>query len=132
MTWNITVAIVCLVLLTLSVWKEVQRVSKSNLVLRIVAVVIAVAALACIAIPLTYQTGETVSDKHEAVLLTDGFSADSLKKYPDVPVFTTSSSIKKEYPSSVLLNNLAEIRSDHPQITGLHVLGYGLEEDELK
>ncbi len=132
MTWNSIVAIVCLVLLTLSVWKEVQRVSKANLALRIIAVVIAVAALVCIALPLTYQTGQAVSEKHEAVLLTGGFSADSLKKYPDVPVFTASSSIKKEDPTVVLLNSLSEVRSDHPEITGVHVLGYGLDEEELK
>ncbi|OCX52108.1 hypothetical protein BEL04_11465 [Mucilaginibacter sp. PPCGB 2223] len=119
-------------LLSISVWKEVRRVSKANLVLRIIAVAIAVAALACIAIPLTCQTGQTVSDKHEAVLLTDGFNADSLKKYLYVPVFTTSSPIKKEYPTAVLLNNLAEVRADHPGITGLHILGYGLDEEEMK
>ena len=132
MTWNVIVAIIGLALLVLLVWKEVRRISKSNLVLRVIAVVMAVAALACIAIPLTYQTGQTVSDKHEAVLLTDGFNTDSLKKHPDVPVFTTSSQIKKEYPTSVLLNTLTEIRSDHPQITALQVLGYGLDEEELK
>src|SRR5476651_741921 len=110
MTWNVIVAIIGLALLVLLVWKEVRRISKSNLVLRVIAVVMAVAALACIAIPLTYQTGQTVSDKHEAVLLTDGFNTDSLKKHPDVPVFTTSSQIKKEYPTSVLLNTLTEIR----------------------
>jgi len=132
MTWNIIVAIVCLVLLAVSVWKEVRRVSKANLALRVIAVVIVVAALACITLPLTYQTGQTVSDKHEGVLLTDGFSADSLKKYPDAPVFTTSSPIKKEYPTAVLLNNLSEVRADHPQVTGLHILGYGLNEEELK
>lgn len=132
MTWNITVGIICLLLLTLSVWKELQRVSKANLALRIIAVIMAVAALACIALPLTYHTGQTVSDKHEAILLTDGFSADSLKKYPDAPVFTTSPSIKKEYPTTVLLNNLSEVKSDHPEINGLRVLGYGLDEEELK
>jgi hypothetical protein len=132
MTWNIIVAIVCLVLLVFSAWKEVQRVNKANLALRFIAVVIAVAALACIALPLTYQTGQAVSDKHEAVLLTDGFSADSLKKHPDVSVFTTSSSIKKEYSTAVLLNTLTQIRSDHPQITVLQVLGYGLDEEGLK
>jgi hypothetical protein len=132
MTWNSIVMIVCLALLSVSVWKEVRRVNQANLALRIIAVIVAVAALALIAIPVTYKTNAPVLSRHEAILLTDGFNADSLKRYPDAPVFSTLSQIKKEYPKVVLLNGLNTIKADYPTLTGLRVLGYGLDEEELK
>jgi hypothetical protein len=124
--------VTCLVLLSFSVWKEIVRVNKAHLILRIFAVIAAVIALAFIAIPLTYKTGQTISNKDEAILLTDGFNPDSLKNYPDERVFTTSSQIKKEYLKANLLNTLSEIKTDYPKITSLRMLGYGLEDEELK
>jgi hypothetical protein len=132
MSWSIIVIGICLVLLGFSVWKEVVRENKAHLALRILAVVTAAAALACIAIPLSYKSGQTAPDKHEAILLTGGFNPDSLKKYPDQPVFTTSPAIKKEYPKSVLLNTLGELKTDYPKTTGLQVLGYGLADNEVR
>jgi hypothetical protein len=132
MNWNITVTVICLALLIYSVWKELTRVSKAHLLLRILAVIVAVAMLACIALPLTYTGTQKTSDARFAVLITDGFSPDSVKQYAGVPVFTTHAAIKKDFPKAQLLNTLTEIKTLHPEITGLNVLGYGLDAGELK
>ncbi len=132
MSWSIIVIGVCAVLLAFSVWKEVARLNKAHLALRIVAVIAAVAALACITLPLSYKVGQAVLNNNEAVLLKNVFNTDNLKKYPDELVFTTLSEIKKEYPKAVLLNTLSEVKTDYPKTTGLRVLGHGLDEDELK
>jgi len=132
MSWNILVIAICVLLLLFSVWKEYRRENKAHLLLRIIAVMIAISALACIILPLTYKTNQKVADNHRGILLTDGFSADSLKKYPEVPVFTTSAAIKKEFPKATLLSTLSQIKTGYPQLTQIQVLGYGLDEDALK
>ncbi|MBW4888289.1 hypothetical protein KXQ82_01115 [Mucilaginibacter sp. HMF5004] len=132
MSWSIIVAVICLVLLIFSVWKEAMRVNRGHLIWRMVAVTVAVAMLACIALPLTYTSTQKTPDEHRAVLLTDGFSVDSLKQYPGIPIFTTNAAIKKEYAKAILLNTLTEIKTNHPDITGLNIWGYGLDADELK
>ncbi|WP_295651249.1 hypothetical protein [uncultured Mucilaginibacter sp.] len=132
MSWNILVIGICVLLLLFSAWKEYQRENKTHMLLRVIAVVVAVSALACIILPLMYKTNQTVADNHRGILLTDGFSTDSLKKYPDVPVFTASAAMKKEYPKAILLQTLSLIKTGYPQLTQIQVLGYGLDEDGLK
>ena len=132
MSWNILVIGICVLLLFFSVWKEYRRENKAHMLLRIIAVVVAVSALAGIILPLSYKSNQTVVDNHRGILLTDGFSTDSLKKYPELPVFTTSAAIKKEYSKAILLNTLSQIKTGYPQLTQIQVLGYGLDEDGLK
>ncbi|MDB4999134.1 MAG: hypothetical protein JWR76_211, partial [Mucilaginibacter sp.] len=71
--WTYIVIIICILLAAGLVWQEVKRTNKHWLVWRITAVVIACATLACIALPLTYQTEVNKADEHKVILLTAGF-----------------------------------------------------------
>ena len=131
MNWNWIVVVICCLLAVFAVWKEYQRPGKSNLVLRITASLIAIAALACIAIPLNYTRDITDADEHSAILLTPGFTKDSLGNYKNSKIFTADKGIANVYPKAKL-TRLDELKADSPAITKLHVFGYGLNEDELK
>ncbi|SDD73975.1 hypothetical protein SAMN05216464_102425 [Mucilaginibacter pineti] len=130
MNWSSIVIIICILTGVFAVWREYARAKKTRLLWRIIAVVAAITALACIALQPTYQTNATLQYKHEAVLVTDGFNADSLSKF-NTKLFTTSVAIKKEYPGATLINNVEEVIAD-PTITQLHILGNGLYEEELQ
>ncbi|AYL94441.1 hypothetical protein [Mucilaginibacter celer] len=128
--WNILVLSICPLIAAVSVWKEIRRPNKRLLGLRIIAVFMAIIALACIAIPIKYQTDITASNQSEAVLITDGFSPDSLSAYKNLKQFTLNANIKKRYPNLVLLDKLSHLSADSG-ITRLHILGDGLSEFEL-
>ncbi|NCD71467.1 hypothetical protein [Mucilaginibacter agri] len=130
MTWNYTILLVCLVLAIFAVWREIQRESKRNLALRIVAVLCSIGALACIALPITYQHELRLEDENQVVLLTDGYNADSVID-ADARVYTISKKIKKDYPKATLLASVSEISDLKPAVTSVQVLGYGLSADEL-
>lgn len=131
MSWTILVLSICFLMAVFAVWKEYARVKKANLVLRIAAALLAVAALACIALPVHYSKSVTALDDHSAMLLTAGFNADSLSNYKHTQLFTANREIKKAQPGAKLIR-LDELRTDSPAITRLHVFGYGLTENELK
>jgi hypothetical protein len=114
-----------------AVWKEYARVNKLRLVLRITAALLAVLALACIALPLTYQKDITKGDKNEIILLTQGYNIDSLKPYPADKIFTLEEKIKKENAKVVLLSSLDQLVADST-ITRLRILGDGLDKEELR
>ncbi|MDN3584818.1 hypothetical protein [Mucilaginibacter flavus] len=130
MNWNSIVIIVCILLAAFAVWKEYARVNKTRLAWRVVAVLLAVVALSCIALPLTYQKDIIKQDKNEVILLTPGYSVDSLSKYPTDKTFTLQEAIKKENAKAILLNNADELAADST-ITQVCVLGDGLDKDEL-
>jgi hypothetical protein len=131
MNWNSIVMIVCMLLAAFAVWKEYVRVIKLHMGWRIVAALVAVLALACIALPLTYQKDTIKQDKNEIILLTQGYNVDSLKPYATAKIFTLDEKIKKENAKAVLLNNPDELIGDST-ITQLHILGDGLDREELK
>jgi hypothetical protein len=107
----------CLLLAIFLVWKEARRSNRSRLLLRILASILAVASLAFLAVPIYYNTVETVKFA-EAILLTDGYNKDStnafLKQHKQAAVYT-----KEEY----LQQNNIDI---------LHVFGYGLSAAEWR
>lgn len=131
MNWTWLVLIICCLLAVFAAWKEYQRPGKSNLALRIVASLIAITAIACIAIPLTYTRDITDADEHSALLLTPGFTKDSLGNYKNSKIFTANKAIANAYPKAKLIR-LDELKVDSPAITKLHVFGFGLNEAELK
>lgn len=131
MNWNITVLIICFIICAIAVWKEVVRINRARLGLRIVAVVAVVVALAGIALPLTYQVGTTQQNKPEVILLTTGFNPDSLSRYNNSRLFTLDNSIKKQYPRAISLNTIDELTTDS-SVTQLQILGDGLDEDQLQ
>lgn len=123
--------IVCILLAAFAVWKEYARVNKSRLVLRMIAALLAVLALACVALPLTYQRDIVKQDKNEVILLTQGYNTDSLKQYATVKTFTLDEKIKKENAKAVLLSSLDQIVADST-VTRLRILGDGLDKEELQ
>ncbi|MDB5192555.1 MAG: hypothetical protein JWQ96_2118, partial [Segetibacter sp.] len=79
--WIYIVAGLSFLLLAFLFWKETNRVNKTGLVWRILASVLAVASLACLALPITYNKTTRIDSAKEAVLLTEGFNADSLSAF---------------------------------------------------
>ncbi|MEN0052171.1 MAG: hypothetical protein AAGC65_00810 [Mucilaginibacter sp.] len=129
MNWNSLVVIICVVVTIFAVWKELIRVNKGYLILRVLAVLIAAAALGCIALPLTYQTNVHQQDNHEAILLTSGFNTDSLDKYLNDKLFSLDKAIKNSKVKS--LGSIDELTGDST-ITQLRILGDGLTESQLQ
>jgi hypothetical protein len=130
MSWTILILIICCLLAVFAVWKEYNRSAKKHLVWRIVAALIAIIAFVFIAIPVHYSKNIISQDDHSAVLLTDGFVADSLVGFTNSKLFTADKAITKKNPKAKLIR-LDELKIDSPAITGLHILGYGLNKDEL-
>jgi len=131
MNWNITVLIICFIVCAVAVWKEAKRINRARLGLRIVAVIVAVAGLAGIALPLTYQVNTTLQNKPEVILLTAGFNPDSLSRYNNSRLFTLDNGIKKQYQRAILLNTIDELATDS-SVTQLRVFGDGLDEEQLQ
>jgi len=131
MSWTIIVLIICCLLAAFAVWKEGSRPKKAHPTLRIIASVFAIAALACIILPISYNRDISVADGHSALLLTPGFDADSLTNYKSDQVFTADRSIQKSYPQAKLIR-LDELKTDSSAFAKVHVFGYGLNKNELK
>jgi len=131
MSWTVIVLIVCFLVAVFAIWKEYARPKKKHLALRIIASLLAIISLVCIALPINYSKDITIQDDHSAVLLTQGFETDSLVNYKTSPLFTADKSIAKAYPKAKLIR-LDELKNDSPAISKLHAFGYGLNTDELK
>jgi hypothetical protein len=130
MTWTITILTICVFLAIFLVWKEYTRPQRANLILRIIASLLAVTALACLILPISYLKDETTPDGHTAILLTRGYKPDSLIGYKNIQQLTADKLIAKSN-SKVKLIRLDELRNNIPAITKLHIFGYGLNEDQL-
>ena len=132
MYWNTIVIILSLMLLLFLLWKETSRQNKAWLTARIIASAIAVLSLAFIALPLKIKKQSSYSNAI-TILLTEGFSADSLspvlKANPDVKIYTTDKAITA-FNAAYLpgLNDLMEKTTGTDEV---HIFGYGMEEDEL-
>ncbi|MFA6085362.1 hypothetical protein [Mucilaginibacter sp.] len=124
--WTYIVIIICILLATGLVWQEFKRANKHWLLWRIAAIVIACAALACIALPLTYQSEVDRSDEHKTILLTAGFNADSLTD-KNAKTFTFDEMVKKVHPHAQLITPNELNKTEQ-----LHVYGFGLNEYELQ
>ncbi|HEY0244362.1 MAG TPA: hypothetical protein VGC01_02265 [Mucilaginibacter sp.] len=132
MNWTISVILICVLLAIFTIWIEYRRDNRSRLAWRILASIIAIVALACIALPITYLTETKTTGDNDAVLLTENYSADSISHAGYKMIFTTDKAIKKAYPKATLLSNIQDINNIHPAIKQLHILGYGLDEYELQ
>lgn len=123
------IIVVSLLLVVFLVWKEIRRPVKAHLFLRLTASLLAVAALACLALPVTYSVTKTGNNANTVVLLTPGYNKDSLVAYKDLPQYTTTASLVA--PGVSLIPDLRYFLAQHPLINQLHVAGYGLADDEL-
>ncbi|MFT4153931.1 hypothetical protein [Parafilimonas sp.] len=105
----------CLLLAALLIWLEVKRQNKARLLWRIIASVSAAASLAFPAMPIAFHTAEG-NMKNEAVLLTDGYSKDSVDAF-----------LKQNRHAAVYTKDAYEQQHER---YNLHVFGYGLSADE--
>ncbi|MET3981276.1 hypothetical protein ABIB62_003798 [Mucilaginibacter sp. UYP25] len=124
--WTYIVIALCILLALAFAWQEYNRSNKRHLWLRILAAIMAIVSLACIALPIAYNGSVTKSDEHKAILLTEGFDADSLNT-TDTNLVTTDASVKKSYPKVKLINGLDELNNADK----LHIYGYGLSTVDL-
>lgn len=129
---NSYIIILTLVLLGFLILKEIQRKNKANLIFRIAASCFAVIALIFIAIPITYQKKAEPQEVNTAILITEGFHKDSLEKFKNIPAFTTNPVVANEIRSVKLIPDLAGFLAMNQQFSKFHVLGYGLEDQELE
>ncbi|CAM3780635.1 hypothetical protein MUGA111182_09395 [Mucilaginibacter galii] len=130
MNWTLSVIIICIILLLLFGWQEIKRADRRRLSWRLLAIVLAVAALACLALPLSYRGQIPVADQSTGILLTEGFNKDSIPV--GSPVFTLDKAIQKNYAKAQLINSLQELTNRKPALKQIKILGYGLEDYELK
>jgi hypothetical protein len=130
MNWTLSVIIICIVLALLFIWQEFTRPDKRRLGWRVLAVMLAVAALACLALPVSYNGRVPVADQSDAVLLTEGFSKDSIPT--NKPVFTTDKAIRKSYTKAIWISSVQELAYRKPALKQVKIMGYGLNEDELQ
>jgi hypothetical protein len=127
-SWVYIVWGLCIVMAVLFAWMEYRRANKHFLLLRIVAAIIAVAALACIILPIKYSSTVTKTGEHNTILLTEGFDVDSLPTNGiDTATVTMDASIKNAYPKVKLINGPDELNKTAP----LQIYGNGLSNYEL-
>lgn len=131
MNFTYIVLLICLVLAVFSIWREVQRESKRHLIGRLVAVLVAIAALACIVMPITYEGEIGGNEKNQAVLLTDGYNTDNISEINSSRIYTLSKFIKSNYPKAIFITSVDDLTQAKPAIGSLQILGFGLNEDQL-
>jgi hypothetical protein len=131
MSWTITVLIICCLLAAFAVWKEVARPKKAHLTLRIIASILAVTALPCIVLPISYSRDISAAGDHAAILLARGFNPDSLANFKSDQLFSADRSVQKSYPRAKLIR-LDELKTDSPAFSRVHLFGYGLNESDLE
>ncbi|HVU57399.1 MAG TPA: hypothetical protein VHD83_20190 [Puia sp.] len=107
--WNYIVVCLSLSLLVILLWWEIRRVNKARRTGRIMATILLIAGLAAIALPITYNSTSATGSK-EGVFLTEGYDPDSARIY---------------LSSGVEVKDLQDLH-----VPALHVLGYGLTEEE--
>jgi hypothetical protein len=126
-----TVIILLSVLLTaLLVWKEWQRPKRKHLALRLTASLLAVAAFACMILPVRYHAASTPGKAGEIVVLTPGATKADLSNFSRIPVYTTDPA--QASASASYIPDLSWFLTKHPDITSIQVLGYGFQPTELE
>jgi hypothetical protein len=112
LVWNDIVIGLGLLLLVMFLWREVRRPHRSRLAARVVATVLAVAALTCLGLPISCRRGQADVKGREGVLLTEGYDADSVGLF------------LREH------EGMKVIKPDDVSMDRWHVFGYGLTKEE--
>jgi hypothetical protein len=108
----------CFILLVFLLLAEVKRINKDNLLLRLLANIIAVSSLALLFIPLTYKVDIEVD--HSLNIFTPGTNQDSVPK-----------SLRKGY-ALASIPDLSYLLKGRPEISTVNVFGYGLAPSDLE
>jgi hypothetical protein len=119
-------------LLSFLIFKEIGRKNKSNLIFRLSASILAIVSLLFILYPINYDRKVSLSNSTIAILLTDGYSKDSLEKYKGASLFSTDIAITKKDKKVQYIHDITYFLTSKPDYQTLHIFGYGLELDELK
>ena len=119
-------------LLSFLIFKEIERKNKSNLIFRLSASILAIVSLLFILYPINYDRKVSLSNSTIAILLTDGYSQDSLEKYKGASLFSTDIAITKKDNKVQYIHDITYFLTSKPDYQTLHIFGYGLELDELK
>ena len=114
MVWNYIVIGLGLLLLMMLLWKEVRRPRRSRLAARVVATVLAVAAVTCLGLPMSCRRGKADAKGKEGVLLTEGYDVDSVKLF-----------LREHEGAKVIKSDDFDVMMDR-----WHVFGYGLTKEE--
>jgi hypothetical protein len=130
MNWTCLVIVICIILAVFTVIMEYRRINRQRLWLRITALLISIASIGALTLPVSYW-GQTKLGTNEAVLITTGYNKDSLNEFKTDTLFTTDSIINAQNPKMRLVT-IDQLQNVMPAISRLHVLGFGLTEDELK
>jgi hypothetical protein len=122
-----TIAVVLLAVFL--VYHEIKRANKKRLLLRILAVLVASAALLFFVVPLKYYQTET-TDLKSVNILTAGVQPDDLEK--DV-YYTTDSGVLNTIGKDKVtyIPDLLYHLASHPEVNGVNVYGYGLTGEVL-
>jgi len=110
-------------------WKEVQRPQRAHLAWRVMAVLLAVAALVCLVLPVRYPVSATNSVS-EVVILTRGADKSKASVRPGVPVYTTDASLTGK--DITYVPDIPWLMEQHPLVNKITVKGYGLSAYELQ
>ncbi len=134
--WVYIVSGLSVLLLVILLVTEIRRQNKGRLLWRILANVFAVISLGALALPLQYHSSTVSNNQHEAILLTEGFNADSVSRFlqsqnNSCPVFTSSPTLMEaqKYQAAVITD--PDVFAEN-KFSALHVFGYGLEKKELE
>ncbi|WP_299818011.1 hypothetical protein [uncultured Pontibacter sp.] len=124
-TWLIAIPVVLLLL-----WLAWRRPNRQRLALRLLASVVAGVSMVMLVFPPSTQQAINPS---AAILLTQGYNQDTLeallaRQEAKPSVYTLGA----EADDATLLTNLYTLRQQQPGLQTLHLLGYGLEEQQLK
>lgn len=122
------IIIASLLLLFFLIWKEIKRPLRAHLALRLAASALAVVALACMIIPITYLAPAPLSSFNEIVLFTTGSSKEIPVTYKNSKKITTDASLATVAIS--FIPDLSVFLSAHPDISSLHILGNGISDHE--
>jgi hypothetical protein len=133
MYWNITVIVLCLLLLLFLLWKEIKRPNKLWLTVRIIASTLCITSLACLALPLTIKQTAKAGNMASYILLTEGFNNDSVRSFlkdnSNAKIYTTDKKINSFNATYIPDATRFETPVNDKII---HVFGYGMNESDLK
>ena len=119
--WHYSYIILSILLLSFLIWKEVTRPLQLRLWWRLIASIITVVSLACLATTISYNTTKkTSSTQRKLVLLTDGYNKDSLASFY---------SLNQQMVDTIAMSNLSE--SQLQKFNAIDVMGNGLDEADL-
>jgi hypothetical protein len=117
--WNSIVVIASLALLFFLCRTEWLRINKARLLWRIIASVMAVSSLVCMALPLTFTQIKTKNGS-EIIVATEGVSRDSILSFK-----------KNHKPNAVIVEKDIFLSTDKNEYDSIHVFGYGFTKEEL-